>query len=88
MNTKPQLTRALTLFPATALNMVDMIGVGPFITLPLMVTAMGGSQAIYGWAAGAALAIHTVALVTDWALLTVHERRLRQRHRRGCSCWQ
>jgi general secretion pathway protein L len=30
------------------------------------------------WIAGAALAIHTVALVTDWALLTVHERRLRQ----------
>jgi len=37
------LVRGLTLFPATALNMVDMIGVGPFITLPLMVAAMGGA---------------------------------------------
>jgi APA family basic amino acid/polyamine antiporter len=37
--------------------MVDMIGVGPFITLPLMVAAMGGSQAIYGWVAGAVLAM-------------------------------
>jgi basic amino acid/polyamine antiporter, APA family len=52
-----QLTRGLTLFPATALNMVDMIGVGPFITLPLIVAAMGGAQAIFGWIAGAVLAM-------------------------------
>ncbi len=43
--------------PATALNMVDMIGVGPFTTLPLMVAAMHGPQAIYGWIAGAVLAL-------------------------------
>jgi amino acid transporter len=55
--TGPQLFRGLTLFPAAALNMVDMIGVGPFITLPLMVAAMGGAQAIFGWIAGAALAM-------------------------------
>jgi amino acid transporter len=53
----PQLVRGLTLFPATALNMVDMIGVGPFITLPLIVAAMGGTQAIFGWIAGAVLAM-------------------------------
>jgi basic amino acid/polyamine antiporter, APA family len=53
----PQLVRGLTLFPATALNMVDMIGVGPFITLPLIVAAMGGAQAIFGWIAGAILAM-------------------------------
>jgi len=52
-----QLVRGLTLLPATALNMVDMIGVGPFITLPLMVAAMGGAQALYGWVAGAVLAM-------------------------------
>lgn len=52
-----QLVRGLTLLPATALNMVDMIGVGPFITLPLMVAAMGGAQALYGWVAGAILAM-------------------------------
>ena len=54
---RPQLVRGLTLFPATALNMVDMIGVGPFITLPLIVAAMGGAQAIFGWVAGAILAM-------------------------------
>lgn len=56
-NRRPQLVRGLTLFPATALNMVDMIGVGPFITLPLMVAAMGGAQAIFGWIGGAVLAM-------------------------------
>jgi len=53
----PQLERRLTLLPAVALNMVDMIGVGPFATLPLIVAAMGGMQAVYGWIAGAVLAM-------------------------------
>jgi len=37
--------------------MIDMIGVGPFITIPLIVTAMGGPQAMIGWIIGAGLAI-------------------------------
>jgi APA family basic amino acid/polyamine antiporter len=42
---------------AVSLNMLDMIGVGPFITLPLVVAAMHGPQAILGWVAGAGLAM-------------------------------
>src|ERR1051326_3353889 len=42
---------------ATTLNMIDMIGVGPFITIPLVVSAMGGPQAMLGWVLGAFLAI-------------------------------
>ena len=42
---------------ATALNMIDMIGVGPFITLPLIVSAVGGPQAMLGWILGAVLAM-------------------------------
>jgi amino acid transporter len=42
---------------ATALNMIDMIGVGPFITMPLVVAAMGGPQALLGWVVGAVLAV-------------------------------
>ena len=42
---------------ATAVNMIDMIGVGPFITLPLIISAMGGPQAMLGWIVGAGLAI-------------------------------
>ena len=37
--------------------MLDMIGVGPFITLPLLLAAMGGPQAMLGWICGAALAL-------------------------------
>ncbi len=56
-DTKPQLVRGIGLGSATALNMIDMIGVGPFITIPLIVTAMGGPQAMVGWILGAVLAI-------------------------------
>jgi len=51
------LIRGIGLGSATALNMIDMIGVGPFITIPLVVSAMGGPQALLGWLLGALLAI-------------------------------
>ena len=44
-----QLSRRFGLLPATALNMTNMIGVGPFITIPLLMTALGGPQAMLGW---------------------------------------
>jgi APA family basic amino acid/polyamine antiporter len=53
----PQLVRGVTLASATALNMIEMIGVGPFITIPLVIGAMGGPQAILGWILGAAFAM-------------------------------
>lgn len=49
--------RGIGLREAVALNMLDMIGVGPFITLPLVVMAMGGPQAMLGWLLGALLAV-------------------------------
>src|SRR6267378_477475 len=51
------LIRGMGLGSATALNMIDMIGVGPFITMPLVLSAMGGPQAMLGWIAGAFLAV-------------------------------
>jgi amino acid transporter len=51
------LARQIGLRSAVALNMLEMVGVGPFITLPLIVSAMGGPQAMLGWILGAALAI-------------------------------
>jgi APA family basic amino acid/polyamine antiporter len=51
------LIRGMGLGTATALNMIDMIGVGPFITMPLVVAAMGGPQALLGWIVGALLAV-------------------------------
>jgi basic amino acid/polyamine antiporter, APA family len=53
----PKLIRGVGLASATTLNMIDMIGVGPFITIPLVVSAMGGPQAMLGWIIGAVLAI-------------------------------
>src|SRR4051794_10440841 len=45
----PQLTRRFGLLSATALNMTNMLGAGPFITIPLLMTALGGPQAMLGW---------------------------------------
>jgi amino acid transporter len=52
-----ELIRGVGLISATALNMIDMIGVGPFITIPLIVGAMGGPQAMLGWIFGAFFAV-------------------------------
>lgn len=56
-NDRTTLIRGVGLSSATALNMIDMIGVGPFITMPLVLSAMGGPQALLGWIAGALLAV-------------------------------
>src|SRR6266436_4937090 len=56
-DTGTPLVRGIGLGSAVALNMTDMIGVGPFITIPLIVMAMGGPQAMLGWILGAVLAI-------------------------------
>jgi basic amino acid/polyamine antiporter, APA family len=54
---KPGLRRDLGLVQATALAITDMIGIGPFITIPLFLSTMGGPQAMIGWLIGAALAV-------------------------------
>ncbi|HEX3662157.1 MAG TPA: APC family permease [Acidobacteriaceae bacterium] len=53
----PHLERLIGLPSAITLNMMYMIGVGPFITLPLIVAAMGGSQALLGWLLGAFIGV-------------------------------
>lgn len=56
-NGEEQLIRGVGLWGATTLNMIDMIGVGPFITIPLIIAAMGGPQAMLGWILGALLVV-------------------------------
>lgn len=53
----PELIRGVGLWGATTLNMIDMIGVGPFITIPAIIAAMNGPQAMLGWIVGAILVI-------------------------------
>ncbi len=45
------------LWGAASTNMLNMVGVGPFITIPLALAAMGGPQAMLAWVAGAVLAL-------------------------------
>jgi len=45
----PHLQRHFGPLQATALNMSNMIGIGPFITIPLLMSAMGGPQSLLGW---------------------------------------
>jgi amino acid transporter len=51
------LNRRIGLLEATSANMLEMIGVGPFITIPLMLASMNGPQAMLGWLLGATVAI-------------------------------
>ncbi len=56
-STSQGLMRSLSLREATALNMIDMVGIGPFIVLPIVIQSMHGPHAIIAWLAGALLAI-------------------------------
>jgi len=49
------LKRSLSLGHATAINMTDMVGIGPFITLPMVIGMMNGPYFLYAWLAGALL---------------------------------
>ncbi len=49
--------RRLSLLQAVSLNMATMIGMGPFITIPLFVGKVGGPHALLGWLLGALVAL-------------------------------
>src|ERR1700712_888729 len=51
----PALERRLGLAQATAINMIDMVGIGPFITLPMVISMMNGPWFLYAWMGGALL---------------------------------
>jgi amino acid transporter len=53
----PGLERTLSLREAVALNMIDMVGTGPFVVSALVIKAMGGPQALLAWLGGAVLAM-------------------------------
>jgi len=51
-----ELQRRLTVAHATALNVIDMVGIGPFIVMSSVMAAMGGPHAVLAWIVGALLA--------------------------------
>jgi len=50
------LERGLGLKEAVALNMIEIVGIGPFVVSSLVIKAMGGPQAMLAWLAGAVIA--------------------------------
>ncbi len=52
-----ELKRAIDLRGAIAINVITMIGIGPLVTIPLVIAALGGPLALVGWIAGAIVAL-------------------------------
>ena len=72
MNNSPEtdaqghgLVRGFGLLQATALNMSNMVGIGPFITIPTFLATLGGSQAMLGWCR-----YYQGRLVVDYMVMT------------------
>lgn len=53
----PSLERGLGVWQATALNVANMVGIGPFITIPMFLAAMQGPHALVGWVVAAVLVL-------------------------------
>jgi amino acid transporter len=54
---QPALERKIGPVQATAINMTQMCGIGPFVTIPAMVATIGGPEAMFGWIIGAIVAL-------------------------------
>jgi amino acid transporter len=55
--TADRLLRVVTLRGAVAINVISMIGIGPLITIPLVLGALHGPFSLVGWLLGALLAL-------------------------------
>jgi len=54
---RASLDRGMGLLHASATNVISMVGVGPFLTIPFMLAAINGPHILYAWLAGAVLAL-------------------------------
>lgn len=53
----PTMEQGVDLRGAISANILNMVGIGPFLTIPLALAAMGGPQAMLGWIAGALISL-------------------------------
>ena len=51
------LSRRISLLQASAINMIDMVGIGPFVVISLIAQLLNGPYFLYAWLAGAFLSI-------------------------------
>jgi len=59
---EPKLERRISLLQATAINMIDMVGIGPFVVLSVVAETMNGPWFLYAWLAGAFLSFIDAAV--------------------------
>ena len=53
----PQLKREIGLLQATSINMIDMVGIGPFVMLSLVIQIVGSHLFLWAWIFGALTAL-------------------------------
>lgn len=53
----PRMERSLGLLQSVALNVSNMVGIGPFITIPFFIAAMNGPHAMIAWVIAAVLVL-------------------------------
>jgi fructoselysine transporter len=56
MSSTPVLKREISLLQATSINMIDMVGIGPFVVMPLVIKIMGSHLFLWAWIFGAIIA--------------------------------
>jgi len=61
----PSLHRRLGVLNATSINMSNMVGIGPFITIPLILRTLGGPQSYLSWLVGVIIALADGLVVAE-----------------------
>lgn len=56
MSSSPALKREIGLLQATSINMIDMVGIGPFVVMPMVISMMGSNLFLWAWIFGAIIA--------------------------------
>ena len=56
-DSKPALQRRLGVLNATSINMSNMVGIGPFIAIPLILSTLGGPHSYLAWLVGVLIAL-------------------------------
>jgi len=49
--------REISLLQATSINMIDMVGIGPFVTMSIVISTVGSNLFIWAWVFGAVTAL-------------------------------
>lgn len=61
-----ELKREISLLQATSINMIDMVGIGPFVTIPLVMGKLG-PHFLYAWILGALISFIDAFIWVNWA---------------------